>query len=466
MGNTSGIGRERGVMRNRLSLLIGMGVAMLVACAGVVLAQPTGSDGGTSAEADLSSLEAGDPIPNRYVVVFDGSVADPGSLASSLSRRLGFEVTHVYRYALDGFAAELTREDVTALSTIQRVDFVARDRVAEASGQAVPAGIKRIDAPQSSTAAVAGSAAVDVDIAILDTGIYKQHEDLNITGGVDCSGRDTGAWGDGDGHGTHVAGTAAARDNRIGVVGVAPGARLRAVKVLNNNGSGSFGDIICGIDWVTARADTIEVANMSLGATVTGVDDTGCGWTGNSAANALSQAVCQSVNAGVFYAVAAGNSSINFANDVPASFDQVLTVTAMADFDGKPGGDSVTVCGAETDDRFASFSNYATAATPDEDHTIAAPGVCVRSTWNNGGYKTISGTSMATPHVTGTAALCIVNGDCPANDPQGTLNRLRTDAQQKAGTNPTAADYYGFIGDPNTAGIVNYYGFLEYAGGY
>jgi len=357
------------------------------------------------------------------VVVFDGSVAEPGSLASSLSRRLGFEVTHVYRYALEGFAAELTREDVTVLRSIQRVDFVARDRVAEASGQAVPAGIKRIDAPQSSTAAVAGSAAVDVDIAILDTGIYKQHKDLNITSGVDCSGRDTGAWGDGDGHGTHVAGAAAAKDNDIGVVGVAPGARLRAVKVLNNNGSGSFGDIICGIDWVTARADTIEVANMSLGATVTGTDDTGCGWTGNSAANTLNQAVCQSVNAGVFYAVAAGNSSINFANDVPASFDQVLTVTAMADFDGKPGGDSVTVCGGETDDKFASFSNWTTVDTPadtdDADHTIAAPGVCVRSTWNNGGYKTISGTSMATPHVTRTAALCIVNGPCTGN-PQAT----------------------------------------------
>jgi subtilisin len=445
-------------MRNRLSLLIAMGVAMLVACAGVVLAQPTGSDAGTSAEADLSSLEAGDPIPNRYVVVFDGSVADPGSLASSLSRRLGFEVTHVYRYALDGFAAELTREDVTALSSIQRVDFVARDRVAEASGQDVPAGIKRIDTPQSSTAAGDGRGAVDVDIAILDTGIYKQHEDLNITGGVDCSGRDTGAWGDGDGHGTHVAGTAAAKDNGIGVVGVAPGARLRAVKVLNNNGSGSFGDIICGIDWVTARADTIEVANMSLGATVTGADDTGCGWTGNSAANALNQAACQSVNAGVFYAVAAGNSSINFANDVPASFDQVLTVTAMADFDGKPGGDSLTVCGGETDDRFASFSNWTTTGTPDEPHTIAASGVCVKSTWNNGGYKTISGTSMATPHVTGTAALCIANGPCTGN-PQATLDQLRTDAAARP------ADY-GFIGDPNHGGVGNYYGFLEYAGGY
>jgi hypothetical protein len=151
-------------MRDRLSLLIAMGVAMLLACAGVVLAQPAGSDPESSEEAELSSLEAGDPIPNRYVIVFEGSVADPGSLASSLSRRLGFEVTHVYRYALDGFAAELTGEDVTALRSIQRVDFVARDRVAEASGQAVPAGIKRIDAPQSSTAAGNGSGAVDADV--------------------------------------------------------------------------------------------------------------------------------------------------------------------------------------------------------------------------------------------------------------------------------------------------------------
>jgi subtilisin len=337
------------------------------------------------------------------------------------------------------------------------VDFVARDRVAEASGQATPPGIRRIDADVSSTRAGNGTDAVDADVAILDSGIYE-HKDLNVAGGADCSGRDTGTWSDGDGHGTHVAGTAAARDNGTGVVGVAPGARLRAVKVLNNQGSGSFGDIICGIDWVTARADTIEVANMSLGATVEGADDSGCGWTLNSAAAAMNRAICRSVDAGVFYAVAAGNSSINFANDVPASFDQVLTVTAMADFDGKPGGDTITVCEGETDDRFASFSNWTTTGSPDEPHTIAAPGVCIRSTWNNGRYKSISGTSMASPHVAGTAALCIANGPCPNGNPRGTMNRLRAAAAQ-----PTT---YGFVGDPDTGGVANYYGYLVYAGGY
>jgi subtilisin len=255
-----------------------------------------------------------------------------------------------------------------------------------------------------------------------------------------------------------VAGTAAARDNDTGVVGVAPGAHLRADKVLNNQGSGSFGDIICGIDWVTARTGTIEVANMTLGATVEGADDTGCGWTLNSAAAAMNQAICESVDASVFYAVAAGNSNINFANDVPASFDQVLTVTVMADFDGKPGGEATSICSGNTDDRFADFSNYATAGTPDEDHTIAAPGVCVRSTWNNGRYKSVSGTTMASPHVAGAAALCIANGSCPAGDPQGTMDRLRADAAR-----PTI---YGFVGDPDTGGIANYYGYLVYAGGY
>lgn len=454
-------------MRYRLSLLFAMGTAMLFACAGVVLAQPTGSDTGT----DLSSLDAGDPIPNRYIVVFEEDVASPASVARDLAGRLDFETTYVYDDALEGFAAEIPAGDLSVVRANPHVDFVAQDRVVEATRQVKPTGIKRIDAPQSSTAAGDGRGKVNADIAILDSGIYKQHKDLNISGGRNCRGRDKKAWSDGNGHGTHVAGTAAARDNSIGVVGVAPSARLWAVKVLGNDGSGSFSSVICGIDWVTGKntdgdaTNDIEAANMSLGATVSGSDDGNCGWIGSNAAAAMHQAICESVNAGVFYAVAAGNSSINFVNDVPASFDQVLTVTAMADFDGKPGGDSVTVCGGETDDKFASFSNYATAATPDEDHTIAAPGVCVRSTWNNGKYKTISGTSMASPHIAGTAALCIANGPCTGN-PQATLDQLRTDAQQQTGTDPTAADYYGFIGDPNTAGVVNYYGFLEYAGGY
>ena len=466
-------------MRYRLRLFLVMGVAMLFACAGVGLAQPTNPDSvqateGEDAVAPPASSDAGEVIPNHYIVVLDEGAAAPAAVASDLAEKTGLETTHVYDDALDGFSAEIPAARVSEVRSNPQVQFVVRDRVIEAAEQKSPTGIRRVDADESSTEAGNGSGKVDADIAILDTGIYRKHRDLNISGGFNCMGNEgKNAWSDGDGHGTHVAGTAAARDNSIGVVGIAPGARLWAVRVLNDRGTGSFASAICGIDWVTRQnrdgdpSNNIEVANMSIGAVVRGSDDGDCGWIGDGASARLHEAVCKSVARGVFYAVAAGNERVDFGTEVPAAFDQVLTVTAMADFNGRPGGGAAPTCGGDVDDTFANFSNYTTVAnTNDVNHTMAAPGVCIRSTWNNGKYKPISGTSMASPHVAGTAALCIANGPCPAGDPQGTLNRLRTDAQQKAGPDPTAADYYGFIGDPNTAGIVNYYGFLEYAGGY
>jgi subtilisin len=454
-------------MLGRLVYVFAVASLTVLVCAGVVLAQDAPDQQAPASEVfdDTAGLDPGDPVPGKYIVVLEDDVERPSSVADDLSGELDLQTTNVYDEAVEGFAAEVPAGELSELRADPRVEAVVQDRVIEATRQVIPAGIKRIDAPQSSTRAGNGRGKVNADIAILDSGIYKKHTDLNIAGGYNCQSQKRRAWSDGDGHGTHVAGTAAAKDNRAGVVGVAPGARLWGIKVLDNRGSGTFSEIICGIDWVTRKnndgdaSNDIEVANMSLGATVEGADDTGCGWVGNNAADLLNRAVCRSVKAGAFYAVAAGNSTINFANDVPASFDQVLTTTAMADFDGRPGSESSSICGGETDDKFASFSNYATANTPDEEHTIAAPGVCVRSTWNNGKYKSISGTSMASPHVAGTAALCIVRGECPTGNPQGTTNKLRSDAA-------TRPDSYGFIGDPDTGGIVNYYGYLEYAGGY
>ena len=454
-------------MLGRLVYIFAVASLTVLVCAGVVLAQDAPDRQAPASEEfleDTAGLDPGDPVPGKYIVVLEDGVEDPASVADDLSGELDLQATNVYDDALEGFGAEVEPTELSKLRADPRVEVVVRDHVIEASRQVVPAGIKRIDAPQSSTRAGNGRGKVDADIAILDSGIYKKHTDLNIAGGTNCVGRDRRAWNDGDGHGTHVAGTAAAKDNRAGVVGVAPGARLYGVKVLNNRGEGTFDTLICGIDWVTARAGKIEAANMSLGATVGGSDDPGCGWNLYSAADQLNRAICRSVKAGVFYAVAAGNGGPddlgdNFANDVPASFDQVLTTTAMADFDGRPGGDATTICGGERDDMFASFSNYATAGTPDEEHTIAAPGVCVRSTWKKGKYKSISGTSMASPHVAGTAALCIARGECPTRNPQGTMTKLRQDAADQP-------DSYGFFGDPDTGGVVNYYGFLVYAGGY
>jgi len=335
------------------------------------------------------------------VVVFDGSVAEPGSLASSLSRRLGFEVTHVYRYALEGFAAELTREDVTVLRSIQRVDFVARDRVAEASGQAVPAGIKRIDAPQSSTAAGDGSGEVNADIAILDTGIYKQHKDLNITSGVDCSGRDTGAWGDGDGHGTHVAGAAAAKDNDIGVVGVAPGTPLYDVRIGNDSGAILMSGALCGLDWVVQHAagSGIKVANLSFAGAAVAADQNPCGPT----TTALHNAICSMVAAGVATVAAAGNGSTDANTAVPATYNEVTTVSALVDSDGCTGGKGKSTPMGPDDTR-STESNFGA------DVDVAAPGVRITSTvpmaqTSYNGYRRLSGTSMATPHVAAAIAL-------------------------------------------------------------
>jgi subtilisin family serine protease len=233
---------------------------------------------------------------------------------------------------------------------------------------------------------------VNVDVAVIDTGIDLSHPDLNVVGGVNCSSGNS--YSDGNGHGTHVAGTIAAKDNGIGVVGVAPGARLWAVRVLNNAGSGSDSDVICGIDWVTARASTIEVANMSLGGGGTEPAASGC-----STGDPFHDAICRSVAAGVTYAVAAGNESDDAANHTPAAYDEVITVSALADFNGLPGGGAAATCRADVDDTFADFSNFGA------DVDLIAPGVCILSTWKGGGYNTISGTSMASPHVAGAAAL-------------------------------------------------------------
>jgi subtilisin len=246
--------------------------------------------------------------------------------------------------------------------------------------QSIPFGVQRVyDLPAVRRAGAA--------VAVLDTGIEK-HPDLNVVGGYNCS---TGSsWSDGNGHGTHVAGTIGAKDDTKGVVGVAPDTPLYAVRVLDNSGSGTWSSVICGVDWVKANAARlgIKVANMSLGG---GGADTSC-------VGGLHQAICEAATA-VTFVVAAGNEGLDANGSVPATYDQVVTVSALADFDGQAGGLAAATCRPDTYDTFASFSNFGA------DVDVVAPGVCIRSTWKGGGYNTISGTSMAAPHVAGAAAL-------------------------------------------------------------
>jgi subtilisin family serine protease len=328
-------------------------------------------------------------VPDQYIVVFQDTVADPSSKARGLARANGLTLKHTYEHALKGFAAVIPPARLDRIKADPDVAFVEQDTEVSIAAQTLPTGINRIDGELSSTVSGNGSGSVDVDVAVIDTGIDIDHPDLNVVGGRNCSrGR---SYDDGNGHGTHVAGTIAAKDDGNGVVGVAPGARLWAVRVLDNSGSGTTSSVICGIDWVTANASTIEVANMSLGGSGS---DSNCG--GN---DSYHNAICNSVNAGVTYVVAAGNSAADANGFRPATYAEVITVSALADFDGIGGGLGAATCRADEDDTFANFSNYGS------DVDIIAPGVCILSTWKGGGYNTISGTSMASPHVAGAAAL-------------------------------------------------------------
>src|SRR5919204_4219116 len=392
--------------------------------------------------------------PGRYIVVLrDG--ADAPAVASEHSRRFGARVSHVYRAALDGYAATLAPTALAAVDRDPRVDFVSPDRPVSAT-QTVPTGVNRIDGEASSARSGDGVGAVNANVAVIDTGIDISHPDLNVAGGKDCTG--SGTYSDGNGHGTHVAGTIAAKDDASGVVGVVPGARLWAVRGLKASGAGTTATVICGIDWVTAYGPShgINVANMSLGGP--GADDDNCGTTNGDAEH---KAICASVAKGITYVVAAGNDGIDFRSAVPATYGEVLTVTAMADFNGLPSGGATATCLSDVDDTYADFSDFA-VLTADRVHTIAAPGVCIRSTWSGSTYKTISGTSMATPHVSGTVALCLASGRCAGLTPAAIISKLRSDASAYT----RAHLYYGYGGDPISPVTGRYYGYLIRAGSY
>ncbi len=405
-------------------------------------------------KSGAASSSAKGVVPGRYIVVFKDSIANPTQVADEMARSHGLGLSYVYTSALKGFAATLPEAVLSKIKADPRVAYISEDREVWAIAQTLPTGVDRIEGDNSSTRSGDGSGSVNVAVAIIDTGIDLKHPDLNVVGGKNCS---TGkSYADGNGHGTHVAGTVAARDDGVGVVGVAPGAPLYAVRVLNNAGSGTWSSVICGVDWVTANAAKlgIKVANMSLGGAGSEPSGSGC-----STGDALHDAICRSVQAGVTYVVAAGNDGADLKDSVPAAYDEVLTVTAVADFNGQPGGGAAATCRSDVDDTAADFSNFTTIGHPDANHTIAAPGVCITSTWKGGGYNTISGTSMATPHVSGTVALCIASGACAGLTPSQIIAKLRADAASRPAS-------YGFVGDPNSPLGNRYYGFLEYAGGY
>lgn len=323
--------------------------------------------------------------------------------------------------------------------------------------QVVPEGVRRIGA---SAAWSRGHRGQGVYVAVLDTGIDRGHPDLvdNVAAVFDCwpllsavdleppPAQPPEPARDLHGHGTHVAGTIAAVDNPtnpFGVVGVAPQARIHAVKVLNDINRGTVSPLICGLEYVRERAPTsgatnpIRVANLSIWGD--GRDLGNCG----AGSDELHAVICEVVGAGVSVVSIAGNAGTrghalaNVANYVPGAYDEVITATALADSDGLPCGLGATT-GLGGDDTFAVFSNFAEAV--DQPHLIAAPGVRILSTVRrvqgltdpNGSYAYMDGTSMAAPHVSGAAALFIARelaAGRPAPSPAAVLSFLRDNGE-------------------------------------
>ncbi|ANY20128.1 Subtilisin NAT precursor [Tsuneonella dongtanensis] len=319
-------------------------------------------------------------IANQYICVFKNDrVAkdEVNGRANAAAKAHGGAVKFVYRKTIRGFAANMSEQAVTAMRRANpSIAYCEQDQVARippidaaarpggggggSTGQSVPWGIQAVGGAGNGVGKTAW---------IIDSGIDADHPDLNVdqTRSRDFTGSRSG-WNDENGHGTHVAGTVGAINNSTGVVGVAAGATVVAVRVLDRRGSGSYSGVIAGVDYVGTAASAGDVANMSLGGPVS---------------QALDDAVL-AAGSKLKFALAAGNETDDAKNHSPAraggvsKTDNVFAVSAMTQSKA-----------------LASFSNYGLGVE------WAEPGVSIPSTWKDGGYNTISGTSMASPHLAG-----------------------------------------------------------------
>lgn len=355
--------------------------------------------------APAQAQVAGEKIANSYICVFKANAVSRGAVESEAHRSVkaqGGQVKHVYRVALQGFNANMPAQAVERMQAANpNIAYCEQDQVMATPPiriEAKPGGGGGTQPAQTTPwgiARVNGGAAGSFGTAwVIDTGIDFTHPDLNVDTARSRSflgGTTTAA--DQNGHGTHVAGTIAAYDNTIGVIGVAPGARVVAVRVLDRRGSGSNSGVIAGVEYVAANGQPGDVANMSLGGGVSAALDT---------------AVINASAGGVKFALAAGNETDNANNHSPARANgpNIFTVSAFAN-----------------GDTWASFSNY---GNPPIDY--AEPGVSIKSTWLSGGYNTISGTSMATPHLAGIllARSVPANGGTVSGDPAAPADTIGT----------------------------------------
>ena len=368
-------------------------------------------DKATTQTSDLVTMESGTIIPGQYVIVlkeagalksnssanYDQATAYAKSKAVTIMNDNGIssgKIKLAYGTALMGFSANLTDQEVAVLRADKRVSYIEADRMFSIKIAAKPIPVTPVQSVPYGIARVGHASGIGKTAWIIDTGIDFDHPDLTVDIIRQKTFIDRTLTADDDnGHGTHCAGTVAAIDNAIGVIGVAAGATVVPVKVLDHRGSGAYSVVIAGVDYVASAGEAGNSANMSLSGPVY---------------QALDDAVLAASNKGIFFALAAGNSSDDASNYSPARVNgpYVWTISAM-----------------DINDNWAYFSCY---GNPPVDY--CEPGISILSCWNDGFYNTISGTSMASPHMCGILLITgghpvtsgYVNGDPDGNpDPIG-----------------------------------------------